>query len=96
MIRDFKSLRKIAESATGTARISWSPDEARWLLERMLSAEAMAGEAIDRARQNVVNARGAAVALSGISDVVPQAVTDYVATYYPDRDPASLWVREET
>ena len=95
-MRDFTRLREIAESAAGTTRISWSPEEARWLLERMLSAEAMAGEAIDHARQNIVNVRGALAALSGISDVVPQAVTDYVATYYPDRDPASLWVREET
>lgn len=91
---DLNELRQIAESAKGTTRVSWSPEEAMWLLDRLDAAEGMAGAAITYARQCQKAVTQAMNNLKGTPHAqMPVGVADYVYKYYPDQKVETLWLK---
>jgi len=91
MSRSIDELCQIAQSASGTTRVAWSPEEAVALIERMIAAERMAGAALLHAETSVSAAKDAIGVLGRISCTAPDWVVDYVARYYPGKDYKALW-----
>lgn len=90
---DLNELRQIAESAKGTTRVSWSPEEAMWLLDRLDAAEGMAGAAITYARQcqkAMSKATGAMKEAPSAGSPV-RGVVDYLCRYYPGQKIERIW-----